>query len=173
MKTVRDSANAFALLLMVIAVGAIVMPLISHGQGGGQNSPRRRELRRFYLTQNAFIGTQALSACASGHHMASLWEILDLSNLEYDTSIGFTRADSGFGPPSVAAGWVRTGASLLNEDTPGIASCLAYTTANANVFGTTVKLPEAFNSAAVTVISPWESSTPTCDHQIRVWCVQD
>ena len=173
MKTLRDSVNAFAFLLMVIAAGAIVMPFVSRGQGGGQNSPRRRDLRSFYLTQTPFNGTQALSACATGHHMASLWEILDLSNLQYDTSIGFTRADSGFGPPNLADGWVRTGAALLNEDTPGIASCLAYTTANANVFGTTVKLPESFSSTAVTVISPWQSSTPTCDQPIRVWCVQD
>lgn len=171
MKTVRDSVNAFALLLIVAAV-AIVMPLVSRGQGG-QNSPRHRDLRRFYLTQTPFNGTQALSACAPGYHMASLWEILDLSNLQYDTSIGFTRADSGFGPPNLADGWVRTGASLLNEDTPGLASCLAYTTANANVFGTTVNLPESFRSTAVTVISPWESSTPTCDQVMRVWCVQD
>jgi hypothetical protein len=173
MKTLKDSVNAFALLLMVIAVGAIVMPLVSRGQGESQNASRRRDLRRYYLTQTPFNGTQALSACAAGYHMASIWEILDLSNLQYDTSIGFIRADSGFGPPTLADGWVRTGAPQQNEDTPGIASCLAYTTANSNVFGTSVNLPEAFNSTEVTVISPWESSTPTCDHPIRVWCVQD
>jgi hypothetical protein len=173
MNTVRDSLNAFALLLMMSAAAAIVMPLVSLGQGESQNASRRRDLRRFYLTQTPFNGAQALSACAAGHHMASIWEFLDLSNLQYDTSIGFMRADSGVGPPTLAAGWVRTGAPLQNEDTPGIASCLAYTTANGNVFGTSVNLPEAFNSTEVTVISPWESSTPTCDHQIRVWCVQD
>jgi hypothetical protein len=169
---IKDSVNAFALLLMVIAVGAIVMPLVSRGQGG-QNSPRHRDLRRFYLTQSPFNGAQAPSACAAGYHMASLWEILDLSNLQYDTSIGFMRADSGFGPPTLAEGWVRTGAPLQNEDTPGIGSCLAYTTTNSNLFGTSVNLPQEFNSTQLTVISPWDSSTPTCDQQVRVWCVQD
>ncbi len=169
---IKDSVNAFALLLMVVVVCAIVMPLVSRGQGG-QNSTRRRDLRRFYLTQSAFNGAQAPSACAAGYHMASLWEILDLSNLQYETSIGFMHADSGFGPPTLAEGWVRTGGPLQNEDTPGIGSCLAYTTTNSNLFGTSVNLPQEFNSTQLTVISPWDSSAPTCDQQVRVWCVQD
>ena len=172
MKTLKDSVNAFALLLMVIVVCAIVMPLVSRGQGG-QNSPRRRDLRRFYLTQTPFNGAQAASACVAGYHMASLWEILDPSNLQYDTSIGFMHADSAFGPPTLAQGWVRTGGPLLNEDTPGIGSCEAYTTTNSNLFGTSVNLPQEFNSTQLTVISPWDSSTPTCDQLVRVWCVQD
>jgi hypothetical protein len=171
MKTLNDSVNALALLLIVSVAAAILVPLVSRGQS--QNASRRRDLRRFYLTQTPFDGSQALSACAAGHHMASLWEILDVSNLQYDTSIGFIRADSGLGPPTLAEGWVRTGASLLNEDTPGIGSCQAYTTTNSNLFGTSVNLPQEFNSTAITVISPWESSTPTCDQPVRVWCVQD
>ena len=173
MKTLKDSVNAFTLLLMVTAAAAIVMPLVSRGQGENQVVSRRRDLRRFYLTQTPFNGSQALSACAAGYHMASLWEILDPSNLQYNTSIGFTRADSGFGPPTLADGWVRTGAPLQNEDTPGIGSCLAYTTTNSNLFGTSVNLPEEFNSTQLTVISPWDSSTPTCDQLVMVWCVQD
>jgi hypothetical protein len=171
MKTLKYSVNAFALLLMLTAAAAILMPLVSRGQG--QNSPRRRDLRRFYLTQTPFNAAQAPSACVAGYHMTSLWEILDPSNLQYDTSIGFMHADSGSGPPTLAKGWVRTGGPLQNEDTPGIGSCLAYTTTNSNLFGTSVNLPQEFNSTQLTVISPWDSSTPTCDQLVRVWCVQD
>ena len=60
--------------------------------------------RKFYLTQTGFTGSQALTACANGYHMASLWEILDPSNLRYNTTLGFTTQDSGFGPPSIARG---------------------------------------------------------------------
>ena len=40
--------------------------------------------------------------------MASLGEIHDTSNLRYDTDLGLTLADSGFGPP-IVFGWIRTG----------------------------------------------------------------
>ena len=33
--------------------------------------------RKFYLTKTEHNGAQALSACAPGYHMASLWEIHD------------------------------------------------------------------------------------------------
>ncbi len=56
--------------------------------------------RKFYLTKTLHTGAQALSACATGYHMASLWEIHDPTNLRYNTELGFTSgSDSGFGPP--------------------------------------------------------------------------
>ncbi len=55
--------------------------------------------RKFYLTKTYHNGAQALSACATGYHMASMWEIHQPSNLRYDTDLGFIVADSGFGPP--------------------------------------------------------------------------
>jgi hypothetical protein len=50
--------------------------------------------------------------------MASMWEISDPSNLRYDTQLGVTTADSGFGPPAGTSfvaffGWVRTGDEVL------------------------------------------------------------
>ena len=51
-------------------------------------SPPAWSGRRFYLTKNQLQGNQAINACASGYHMASYWEIHDLSTLQYDTSLG-------------------------------------------------------------------------------------
>src|SRR5436309_14626346 len=59
--------------------------------------------RRFYLTKESFQGNQAITACASGYHMASRFEILDVSVLQYDTGKGLTTDDSGAGPASTAA----------------------------------------------------------------------
>ena len=58
--------------------------------------------RQFYLTSALAIGDEALTACAAGYHMASLWEITDLSNLRYNTSLGQASGDSGQGPPTSA-----------------------------------------------------------------------
>ena len=72
--------------------------------------------RKYFLTQGIYTGAEALTACqqppapASGYHMASIWEILDPSNLLYDTAHGLTLADSGSGPPAGINGWVRSGA---------------------------------------------------------------
>ena len=65
--------------------------------------------RKFYRTQTTFDGAHALTACVLGFHMASLWEIFNVSVLEYDTSLGATMDDSGSGPPADVLGWIRTG----------------------------------------------------------------
>ncbi len=65
--------------------------------------------RQFYLTRNRFQGDEALTACAPGYHMASLWEIHDVTYLRYNTALGSTQADSGLGPPSVASHGDGTG----------------------------------------------------------------
>jgi len=49
----------------------------------------------FYLTTTTHDGDSALTACGPGFHMASLWEIHDPSDVEYDTTRGLTSADSG------------------------------------------------------------------------------
>jgi len=76
-------------------------------------------LRGYYLTQSTYQGNETLTACASGYHFASLWEILDPSNLKYDTDLGMVRDDSGQGPPSYVEGWVRTGYYSSTSSTPG------------------------------------------------------
>jgi hypothetical protein len=58
-----------------------------------------RSTRRYYMTKGSFDGLGASTACASGFHMANLFEMSDPSNLAYDTTLGFTTDDSGDGPP--------------------------------------------------------------------------
>jgi hypothetical protein len=83
--------------------------------------------RMFYLTQTAVPGDQALTACAVGYHMASLWEIHEPSNLRYNTRLGVTQDDSGFGPPTGMEGWMRTGSVNNVQNQPGLANCNSWT----------------------------------------------
>ena len=72
-------------LLVIVGALATLMPLVSRGQGG---NPFDRDTRKsFYLTKTSHNGSQVLTACAEGYHMASLWEIFDTSNLRYDTAL--------------------------------------------------------------------------------------
>jgi hypothetical protein len=94
---------------------------------GGSSGAQKK---KFYLSKTLVQGNQALTACASGYHMASRLEIRQVSNFTYDTTLGILTADSGQGPPTGgiaigvacnppappplicqvnAAGWLRTG----------------------------------------------------------------
>jgi hypothetical protein len=111
-------------------------------------------------------GNQALTACAAGFHMASLWEIYDPSNLKYDTTLGLVHADSGSGPPSGAfnagQGWIRTGAPGASN-VPGVANCQAWSTTSGQ--GT---------RASLTAIGgPWAVIEDPCAGESRVWCVEE
>lgn len=178
MKTMKDRVNAFAFLLIVIATASIVMPLVSRGQGGSQNSPPHRTLRRFYLTQTFHPGNEALMACSTGYHMASMWEILDVSNLQYNTQLGFTRPDAGSGPATLGIGWIRTGMDPSGNTEIGTANCSAYTNGEHDKFGTRAFLPRVWSInpdpiQAPVIISPWVADVSPCDQGAHVWCVED
>ncbi len=72
--------------------------------------------------------------------MASLWEIHDTSNLRYDTDLGATMGDSGFGPPNVTAGFALGTTLEINSCRAGIGNCNAWTSAAVGDFGTVVTL---------------------------------
>jgi hypothetical protein len=171
----KKSLVALAGLLVLGCAIAALTPLVSRGQGKQQ-----RGLRKFYLTQTSHDGSEALSACVDGYHMASLWEILDPSNLSYDTSLGATVADSGSGPPN-GSGWIRTGFIASNGGTapdgtvpPGSGNCQVWTSASSAAYGTTALVPIYGSSEIeVTVISPWVARSTICSAKPRVWCVQD
>ncbi len=138
--------------------------------------------RRFYLTTDTYDGSQPLTACASGFHMASIWEILDVSNLVYDTSVGHNNDDSGSGPPTSLPGWARTGDFAGDASEPnGPENCSAWTSTVG--IGTYVVLPRSDwkqiqndNGVADLMpgdISPWAGYPLSCTASIRVWCVQD
>jgi hypothetical protein len=145
---------------------------------------------KFYITkgtytpaQNLYTGSEAPSACVQGFHMANLFEILDPSNLEYDTTLGWTREDSGSGPPSYIRAWVRTGqdADAGESSITGYANCNAYTSSDPNDWGVIVGLSRSWrydpNQPADQhrnyVADWWVPLSVRCDQQAPVWCVQD
>jgi hypothetical protein len=128
------------------------------------------DMRRYYLHGAVLNATYALTACASGYHMASLWEILDTSNLQYNTTLGVFATDSGSGPPTVWSGWVRTGNGSNNGTTAGQANCNAWTSTSGN--GTYVSLPANW-SAASQDIHVWTAAYSSCGNPGYVWCVED
>ena len=169
----KRSLIALVGLLVVVGTIATLMPLVSRGQGG---NPFNRDTRRsFYITQTVHNGSQALSACAAGYHMASLWEILDTSNLKYDTVLGLTQDDSGFGPPSQIVGWIRTGRFASPGGSPGAANCDAWTSVDDTELGTAAALNPDWTGDINPGknIHPWTAFTNPCNNTDRVWCVQD
>lgn len=147
--------------------------------------------RLFYLSKNRVQGNAARTACAVGYHMASLWEIYDVSALKYDTTNGQTTDDSGSGPPTnVNFGWIRTGmASFAGSlDDAGQANCNVWTSNSQTVYGTAIGLSEGWRLTLTirTAISPWipeltrapgtgaaPTGSPSCATQQPVWCVQN
>jgi hypothetical protein len=131
--------------------------------------------RRYYLTTGTYNGSQALTACGAGFHMASLWEILDPTVLQYDTTRGQTTEDSGSGPPGNIGAWIRTGKPLgTASSSPGGESCSGYTTTSEN--GTRVWLPRDWDSDPVstTLTAPWWNGTlSSCAGASPVWCTED
>lgn len=131
--------------------------------------------RRFYLTNNDafFDGSQALGACAAGFHMASMFEILDVSGLVYDSTLGITSDDSGNGPPSAHGGWARNGYFSASSN------CSAWTSTTGN--GNRASLMSTFgqfnnddgNNELVPQMSPWVATNEACANASRVWCVED
>lgn len=149
----------------------------------------------FYLTNSSFwVGNNAPVACDTdaGFHMASLWEILDVTQLRYatneDLSEGyavFSPDDGSQGPPvdtGSARGWIKNGAGpfgLVSQDYPaGLVNCLAQTTNQGTYEGTLVSLSFCWG----TVCDPprgsiggsgWVASKAICSAGHSVWCVQD
>lgn len=175
----KRSMTAIVFIAALVGSIATLMPLMSRGQGHTPFGPRR-----FYLTENSFTGSQALTACAAGYHMSSMWEIVDPSNLKYDTSLGATTADSGFGPPTLVVvnadlifnrGWVRTGArsSSLSAGDPGLRNCDAYTSDAENAVGTVAWLPRDWATTLLHPTAPFDVEVAVCSTPQQVWCVQD
>jgi hypothetical protein len=135
-------------------------------------------LRGYYLTQSTYNGADAdgtdgngAGVCASGYHFASLWEILDPSNLKYNTTLGSTLQDSGQGPPSQSGGWVRTGYVSDYSGVPGWTNCSAWTNGSTAQEGTWVMLSRDWTTGQD--IHVWEVNDDTCASDKKVWCVED
>jgi len=138
---------------------------VATASGGGQH---------FYLTNTFHFPDQALIACASGYHMASLWEILDVSNLsyDYDHPDAHTKDDSGFGPPSSWYGWIRTGWSSSTSTTTGTGNCQNWSSRSGSDSGVSVRLSRLWETAPGD-IAPWDASSFSCNLTGPVWCMGD
>ena len=141
--------------------------------GGGICSERRR----FYLTTATHNGANALGACAAGFHMASLWEVHDVSGLAYDYALGLTGFDQGDGP-SQNGGWIRTGVSTTGPDPfdPGEVHCNLWSSTGG--LGTWAGLTQgctwdSTSPQCLPNIAPWRAKSQSCSTPFRVWCVED
>ena len=135
-------------------------------------------MRQYYLTKDSFKGSKpsgsngsGAGVCANGYHFASLWEILDPSNLKYDTVLGDARFDSGKGPPSFTLGWVRTGSSTNNFPNPGRANCSNWGLESG--FGTVVSLTTNWTDSSNRDIFVWDAAFQSCGQNLQVWCMED
>jgi len=170
--------------MRAILVALLLIVTASCGLVGRTGPACGRGLRRYYLTKTTVPGNQALTACAAGFHMASRFEILDVSVLDYDPHLGFTTDDSGAGPPSAAAkygstapsGWMRTGGGSQYTDAtraPGIAftNCATWASNSHDAYGTVGWLTDRFTAADGA--APWQGGSESCDLPQHVWCVEN
>jgi hypothetical protein len=128
----------------------------------------------FYLTSASYSPPAALTACAPGYHMASLWEILDVSNLSYavENPAAQTKTDSGESAPSGWNGWIRTGRISSDSDVAGVGNCLAWTSTDPADYGTAVQLTSAWETDSGD-IGTWNAGAFACNFNGPVWCVGD
>jgi len=138
--------------------------------------------KKYYLTSETSRGDQATGACGPGFHMASLYEILDTSKLQFvkghASAVYSVNADLGYGPPTGIRGWVRTGASSWSgpeEDYKP--NCKNWTTSAPNPihYGTAAEL--GFSYSPRLSYDPWRGHwfifREDCGSLLFVWCVED
>jgi hypothetical protein len=171
--------RSLAFVLVIILLFGIVISYMAWGHqeavaAAPEISTSSIGMRQYYLTKDLYSGQGALNACASGYHFASIWEILDTSNLQYDSVLGKYRTDDGFGPPSMLQGWVRTGWNAQATNYPGAANCNAWTSSSSSDYGTVVNLDYDWDSYRGTV-GVWMVGTSACGGlgENYVWCVED
>jgi hypothetical protein len=186
------AAVLIAALLVVVCVGylALGQKEVSAGPAVPEASEASMAsssgLRKFYRTMNSYTPTRASTACASGYHFASIWELLDPSNLEYAgehpdawVGIGWDMGEgpfTGSGTGAFAAGkhgWIRTGYDAdATSGVPGQANCNNWVTSqDPNDYGTTAGLSWKWGVAED--FSVWDLGTSECKYATGVWCVED
>ena len=164
-------------LLILALLAASFAAYLAWGQGraiaASSQAPltASSNMRQFYLTPGFHNVATVLAACDSGYHVAPLWEILDPSNLKYDTARGYVADDSGQGPPADFAGWIRTGSSGSSSTTPGYANCLAWTSSDGAEYGTTVWMGGPWTDPRD--VHVWNAGVWPCNNSSPVWCVED
>ena len=158
-----------ASLAITAILGGMVGGLVWHPDQAVASTAQAEQTTRveYYLTQEQYPGDQVPSACGLGFHTASLWEILDTTNLRYNTRLGYTRRDSGYGPPTTG-GWVRTGHASDSTDLAGEGNCEDWTSISG--YGSWVYLPGNWEAGYETLMG-WAVGTRACSEPLQVWCV--
>lgn len=130
------------------------------------------EMHWYYLTIETYNGASADTACTTGYHMASLWEILDPANLVYNAALGYTVDDSGQGPPTTRNGWVRTGYEKSISGA-GQGNCDVWSNSSSG-FGTVAWLNNEWGDTAPSIFV-WNAAIGMCDFEpgYHVWCVEN
>ena len=117
----------------------------------------------YYLTSGEFNAVEAPSACIDGYHFASIWEIADPSNLQYNNDIPESIHIGDYGPPTGAPGWVRIGTMDTADE------CTDWTSAAHTQSGKVASL----NVDSLIGGGGWNLNVQTCDERGLVWCVSD
>jgi len=161
-----------ALLLVLLLSGSIAPENPVSAQTGIADFVPQGSGRHVYLTKANYATNQVRTACASGYHTASFWELYDISNLIYDYNHpdAYTKTDSGYGPPSYWYGWVRTGYDSSSSSTTGTGNCNNWSSTSNSVYGVSVRLSRTWETAPGD-IGPWDATTFTCNFAGPVWCV--
>ena len=150
-----DLSRKTAVLILLVILGTISLVFAALDQGSvaaAEPAPSisaDSNLRQYYLKSPGSAGNTLSGGgvCADGYHFASLWEILDPSNLKYNSDLGVTSADNGEGPVNAQVGWVRTGFTNNNTTTPGRANCDGWTTTSG--YGTAIYLSDDWSTSAL------------------------
>lgn len=202
-----------ALLLTIILVSLVGMLGVSWAAGPSDQSiivilqsmqqrlaalEKAVQPKRYFITADINItATAAPNACGPGFHMASLFEILDPSNMAYDNTndLAFKQTDHdlGAGPPSTYHGWVHTGyynSHGLTDDgflLPLGANCDGWSSddtydADGNYrWGTAVALMFTWKYVVLPgdserlrrAVPWWDADRRVCSGSRPVWCVSD
>lgn len=169
---IRNFAAGAVGAVLLMALGSLLTQYPVSAAAVKSTAPARG----YYLTRDAlYNGSQPLTACATGYHFASAWELRETSNLRYDASLGLTTPDSGGGPPSNVGGWMRTGISNAAPEY----SCAGtvdtvWDTNNEFATGDNMRLSYQFISNTTDYVpAGWIGTRLACNTLTRVWCVQD
>ena len=145
--------------------------------GGASQGSSPWSARAFYLSKIEVPGGAAQTACSAGFHMASIYEVLNVSALRYETTLGIEVGDLGQGPPGLSYGWIKTG--LVGDP---MHTCNGWTSSAPGQYqGFAIRLNALAGSPAPAFgLQPWEflgfgdkETSASCDVKHNVWCIHD
>jgi hypothetical protein len=138
--------------------------------------------KRFYFDYTLCDGSEALTVCNDGFHMANLFELAEPAVLDYAyEEVGaMSYGDMGTGPPTGSFGWIRTSGGAATSGGVGVSNCNAWTSSEPSHKGTLAALPNTWadpafsGSFALVWGTPWVAMEGGCSGDaLGVWCIED